>query len=393
MGFFGRVALGSALGGLAKDMKENREYARNKSEKIQDYLYQAGLERRQKVRDKQNELQYAVDFLKTEGMETKRISALLDQNPFEVLRLATVAQEFKEKAGRLTPNLLNQAVKIAEGYEGPDASPSELIRRATPDFIQGADLKKPDEVERTLLQKMLGRDSSEDIMYDAYSQSILGAKGSDIAASINAPLIRRATGERQVTTSYTGLGAIDAVEIRKTQTQILREYKAKVESTIKALQTEASNVKNEGGNPTPIQKRINKLKEIQDMDDDKLQLEAMITNQDIGFGILQEYYRMSPQFLVDQPSFISNDYIPFISGGEDFVPSEEEQTQTPGDGEVAVDEITLEEGQTPIAEARMWFGKEENADKEFVEVVLPDGSTKVFKRVIKDNRTSIVEVN
>ena len=46
MGIFGKVAAGLFLGGLADEMKENREWAREKVAKTQEYLYERGLQRR-----------------------------------------------------------------------------------------------------------------------------------------------------------------------------------------------------------------------------------------------------------------------------------------------------------------------------------------------------------
>jgi hypothetical protein len=191
MGFFGKVALSSALGGLADDMKENRQYAKDKSERVQDYLYQRGLERRQEVNKTRNALQNSVEYLQSKDMDSRSLNALLMQNPKEVLRLAQAAQE-AEQEGRLTKSILNQAVDVASDFDDQGLTASELIKRATPDFVSGAALKKPEEVERNAMQKLFGRKSSQDILYDVYSESLFGDKttGADVAASISAPTIK-----------------------------------------------------------------------------------------------------------------------------------------------------------------------------------------------------------
>jgi len=207
MGFFGRVALGSALGGLAKDMKENREYARDKAERVQDYLYQRGLERRQEVNKTRNALQNSVEYLQSKDMDSRSINAMLMENPKEIIRLAAAAQEAEEE-GRLTKAILNQAVQVAADFDDQGMTPSELIKKATPDFVKGADLKKPEEVELNALQKLFGRTSSQDILYDVYSQSLFGdeATGADVAASISAPTIKgRKEGPSSITVD---LGAL-----------------------------------------------------------------------------------------------------------------------------------------------------------------------------------------
>ena len=49
----GAVLAGGFLGGLAENMKENREYVRQKSDAMQEYLWKAGLERQQEVKNKE----------------------------------------------------------------------------------------------------------------------------------------------------------------------------------------------------------------------------------------------------------------------------------------------------------------------------------------------------
>lgn len=321
MGFFGRVALGSALGGLAKDMKENREYARDKSERIQDYLYQRGLERRQKVQEKRNEMQAAVDFLEREGLEVDKIKALLVENPMELMNLAVVAKDFKNKAGNLTPTILNQAVTVGQGFDGVEATASELIASAMPDFVEGADLKKPKD-ERTILQKFFRGATNEEIMYDAYSQDILGgdATGADIAASINAPIIKRGTGS-SVSTSYSGMKELDGTEVIKGQRFIINEYDDLVDRRIEQLAEEAGRLQEEDAGAEAIQansRKIEELERIKTIDDNKERLEELMKNSEIGFGPAQQFYSQYPQWFNDQVLFVDQDLIPYISGQETF---------------------------------------------------------------------------
>jgi hypothetical protein len=116
---------------------------------------------------------------------------MLMGNAKEVIRLAAAAEE-AEKDGRLTKAILNQAVEVASDFDDQGLTPSELIKKATPDFVKGADLRKPEEVELNALQKLFGRTSSQDILYDVYSQSLFGDEvtGADVAASISAPTIK-----------------------------------------------------------------------------------------------------------------------------------------------------------------------------------------------------------
>ena len=183
---------GAFAGGLADRMKENREYTKTKSDEMQAFLVQTGLKRRNEVAKARRGLTEAVDYLGSKGLEESNLLALLDQNPKEVIRLYGAALK-AEARGDLTSTLLNQAVIASEGYTAPDMTPSELIKTATPDFIQGTDLKKPEEREGSVLNKMFRSPDLKEIMYDAYSSDILGVKGKDIQASMTADLLKSGT--------------------------------------------------------------------------------------------------------------------------------------------------------------------------------------------------------
>ena len=205
MGFFGRVTAGAFLGGLAEDMKENRQYAKEKKDNIKEYLTQRGIERRQEVNKFRDLLSRSVDYLQSKDLDNRSINALLTDNPREVLRLAKAAQAAEEE-GRLSSNILKQAVEVASDFEGGDLTPSELIKKATPYFEKGDMGERPEEVEQNLLQKMFGEKSSQDIMYDAYGESIFGdVTGADVFASMSASPIK---GRKKDSTTKVDLGVL-----------------------------------------------------------------------------------------------------------------------------------------------------------------------------------------
>ena len=150
----GRV-LSHTAGSLADEMRENREYVRDAKDRMQADLYQKGLERRQAVKKARLDMESAVDFLTNEGLEQEKIVALLSENPKEFLQFYKTAQQAKLE-GRLSSSILNNAVKVAQGYQSSDMTPSELIKQATPDFIQGTDLEI-EEDKRTGLAKLFRR--------------------------------------------------------------------------------------------------------------------------------------------------------------------------------------------------------------------------------------------
>ena len=217
MGFFGRVTAGAFLGGLAEDMKENRKYTREKKDKIKEYLTQRGIERRQEVNKFRDLLERSVDYLQSKDLDNRTINALLTDNPREVLRLAKAAQTAEEE-GRLSSNILKQAVEVASDFEGGDVNPSELIKKATPYFVKGDMGERPEQVEQNLLQKLFGEKSSQDIMYDAYSESIFGdVTGADVFASMSAAPIkgRKEDSKTKVDLGFLSEGDTDLLKIAR----------------------------------------------------------------------------------------------------------------------------------------------------------------------------------
>ena len=227
MGFFGRVRTGAFLGGLAEDMKENRKYTREKKDKIKEYLTQRGIERRQEVNKFRDLLERSVDYLQSKDLDNRTINALLTDNPREVLRLAKAAQAAEEE-GRLSSNILKQAVEVASDFEGGDVNPSELIKKATPYFVKGDMGERPEQVEQNLLQKMFGEKSSQDIMYDAYSESIFGdVTGADVFASMSAAPIRGRKEDSKTKVDLgklSGSGGYDRDLLEDARDEIYRAY-------------------------------------------------------------------------------------------------------------------------------------------------------------------------
>ena len=324
MGFFANVALGSALGGLAKDMKENREYARDKAERVQDYLYQRGLERRQEVNKTRNALQNSVDYLQSKGLDSRSLNAMLIENPKEVIRLAAAAEE-AETDGRLTKSILNQAVEVASDFDDQGMAPSELIKKATPDFVTGADLKKPEEVELNALQKLFGRTSSQDILYDVYSQSLFGdeATGADVAASISAPTIKgRKEGPSNITVDLGALAEDDTYDStyrRDARNAIYGKYDlwadGKKTELSKALDPDSEDYVTDEAERETVLEYYNNLIEILSIEDnDFLKYQKLM---ELNSGIAKNLYEQSPGFaaVLSDPDY-------FLDGTVDLITTE-----------------------------------------------------------------------
>ena len=395
------VRRGAFFGALSDRLAENREYTRKTSDAMQEYLWTAGLNRRNEVKKSKVQLQEAYDYLTGNGLDEDKALGLLDTDPKEMLNLYKVAQKYKLESGRLSSNILNSAVTMAQGYEAPDMTASELINKAAPDFIEGAELDPPAQ-ERSFLGKLFGTPSMDEIRYDVYSSEIMGRKGSDIMASISAPTITARDAAGGVDTDYTGLGAIDPREILRLQSELEDKYVGGIQTKIDELTVLAGKAEENSPQDLPgIQARIQTLKDIQDLETDNEQMRAAMQNTDIGFGLAQEYYRQYPQMFIDKPRFIGNDLLPFISGENTTTtePTEDPPEDPPGDipgdpprdtpeypSEFFVKEI--EEGEDPEKAARNHFRRnpvgEDVVGSAIVGIKMPDGTIRFFKFIRSD---------
>ena len=393
------VRRGGFFDALSDNIRENAEYTRKTSDAMQEYLWTAGLNRRNEVKKSKVQLQEAYDYLTGNGLDEDRALALLDTDPKEMLSLYKVAQNYKLKSGRLSSNILNSAVTMAEGYEAPDMTASELIKKAAPDFIEGAELDPPAQ-ERSFLGKLFGTPSMDEIRYDVYSSEIMGRKGSDIMASISEPTIRARDAAGGVDTDYTGLGAISTTEIRQDQRQIMLDYKDELERKIASLVAAAGDAT--GDERTNLQNRRLELERISDIDNPKEQLRKMMQNPDLGFGIAQQFYNTTPQLFINQPGFIDSDLLPFISGDETYnqptqetnqeINEDDETTTPPPTTQVPV--ITIQDYQNPQEQAEDYFRN--NPESDSLVVTLSDGSEKRFRKTEsgtgRNKRISVQEV-
>ena len=390
------VRRGAFFGALSDRLAENREYTRKTSDAMQEYLWTAGLNRRNEVKKSKVQLQEAYDYLTGNGLDEDKALALLDTDPKEMLSLYKVAQNYKLKSGRLSSNILNSAVTMAEGYEASDMTASELIKKAAPDFIEGAELDPPAQ-ERSFLGKLFGTPSMDEIRYDVYSSEIMGRKGSDIMASISEPTIRARDAAGGVDTDYTGLGAISTTEIRQDQRQIMLDYGDELERKMASLVAAAKDAT--GDERSNLQNRRLELERISKIDNPKEQLREMMQNPDLGFGIAQQFYNTTPQLFTDQPGFVDSDLLPFISGDETYTQPTQETTEEPDEDiseepTTQVPVITIQEYQNPQGQAEEYFRN--NPDSESLVVTLPDGSEKRFIKTEsgtgRNKRISVQEV-
>ena len=386
----GRV-LSHTAGSLADEMRENREYVRDAKDRMQADLYQKGLERRQAVKAARLDMESAVDFLTNEGLEQEKIVALLSENPKEFLQFYKTAQQAKLE-GRLSSSILNNAVKVAQGYQSSDMTPSELIKQATPDFIQGTDLEI-EEDKRTGLAKLFRRPDLGVIMSEVYANDAMaGVKGADIIASMQADLVQGKKGPKGASIEYRGLTPMDPTDIYQFQGIVTKRYDAALEKEILRLNAIDRSGMSSDEN-TALQRRIDNAKKLQDIEDDGLRMEAIMTQTDVGFDIAKEFNKMSPQIFADQPSFISPDlYNTYIAGDEQYERPDQPESPASEDEETfEVNTITITADDDADAKAQAWFNS--NPDETELVVEYGDGTRIAFEKVGSGRRTRIRRVD
>jgi len=291
------VKRGAFFGALSDRLQENREYTRKTSDAMQEYLWKAGLERRNEVKKARVTLQSSFDYLTSKGLEEKSALFLLDRSPTELIRIAKAAER-AEMEGTLDPTKLNQTMEsygnLLEEYDVSGISSDDLLKRATPDFVQGTDLEIPEE-DRTILQKLFRSPDLKSIMGDAYRSEIMGQKGSDIAASISAPTIR-ATDPGQ-TTITADLTAFTDPFGAGTKRDLTNQVQDRYDKHLNALKSTASNAMQEAESGNEEDKKLaeenyNAILDIEAMDDEQKYIELVRLYPQIAY----KFYNQADAF-------------------------------------------------------------------------------------------------
>ena len=388
----GRV-LSHTAGGLAEDMQNNREYVRSTKDRLKADLFAQGQERRNAQKKARKSMEYAVDFLSNEGLDNEKLLYLLSEDPKELMRLAKMAEE-RKLDGSLNAQALNAAVELAQNSEAPDMTPSELIKRATPDFVEGAEIPASED-NRNLLQRLFQRPGMDVIAGDVYSSEILpGVSGADIAASMQADAYQSKEGQRSGNVDYSSLQPVDDRLILDRQTRLIDEYESLLDAELAELI--ALPAEQRQANQT----RINELQEAGKLRSDKEKLAEMIRL--VGPERAIDLYNARPEVFNNQPDFISTETIEtYLIPSDEEVPStgngdgnDNGEGEGNGDGEQPTPEtpnvefsiVTIEEGEDPKRAAQDWFRNntprpDVNSDK-MVAIQTPDG-IKYYKYVDK----------
>lgn len=388
----GRV-LSHTAGGLAEDMRNNREFVRDAKDRLKADLFNQKQERANAQKKVRLEMESAVDFLSNEGLEREKLLYLLAENPKELLTLAEMANK-RKLDGSLSAQALNRAVEIAQNFEAPDMTPSELIKKSTPDFIEAADVEIPED-KRNLLQRLFQRPGVDVIAGEVYASEIApGITGADIVASMEAPSVQNKPGPRGGSVDYGSLQPVDDRLILDRQTRLIDEYESLLDAELAELIALPAEQRQAN------QPRIDDLKEAGKLRSDKEKLAEMIRL--LGPERAIDLYNARPEVFDNQPDFISTETIQtYLIPSDEEVPSTgdgdgndsgdgdgngEGDQPTPDTPNVEFSIVTVEEGEDPKRAAQDWFRSntprpDVDSDK-MVAIQTPDG-IKYYKYVNK----------
>ena len=287
------VRRGAFFGALSDRLAENREYTRKTSDAMQEYLWTAGLNRRNEVKKARTALQSAFDYVTSKGLEEKSALFLLDRSPTELIRMAKAAEK-AELEGTLDSTKLNQTMEsygnALNDFDISGVTAEDLIKDATPDFKKGADLDLPED-DRNFLQKMFMAPDRQSIMSDVYRSEIMGQKGADIAASISEPTIKTTDpGKARITADLTAFtDPFGAGTKRDLTNQVQNKYDKFLDNLIKEADKEIR--KAESGTEeekTLAEENYNAALRIKNMEDEQKYIELVRLYPQIAYNFYNQ---------------------------------------------------------------------------------------------------------
>lgn len=389
----GRV-LSHTAGGLAEEMRGNREFVRDAKDRLKADLFNQKQERANAQKKVRLEMESAVDFLSSEGLEREKLLYLLAENPKELMTLAEMANK-RKLDGSLSAQALNRAVEIAQNFEAPDMTPSELIKRSTPDFIEAADVEIPED-KRNLIQRLFQRPGVDVIAGEVYASEIApGITGADIVASMEAPSVQNKPGPRGGRVDYGSLQPVDERIILDRQNRLLDEYDVMLAEQLELSRGSSDQSAAEGIATTVELEKIQKIKS------KKKRLEEMI--KVLGADLAKDVYEAYPEVFNNQPDFISSEAVDtYLLSSEELPSNGDGDGEGNGNGngngegegdqprpeapEVEFSIVTVEEGEDPKRAAQDWFRnntpRPDVASDKMVAIQTPDG-IKYYKYVNK----------
>ena len=221
--------------GLGENLKERQDYIRDMTQRKTDFLMQEGLKRRGKVMDARLQFQKATDFLTSRGMDEDKVIALLEENPDEVVRLASTSLKREQDGMTLSGEILNKAVEISSDYKPQAGSVTEALDLIIPIFNK-SEYSTPEAKEKGIFAKLFGS-PTEAIDRNVYGQKLLGEyTGADIAASMGDAMVKRGRMSGSVKASYASLAEpLSASEANALRSQTIATYDSMLDNEITDL--------------------------------------------------------------------------------------------------------------------------------------------------------------
>lgn len=172
---------------LSSRIRDRQEFAREKATEQRRYLREQGLKRKAERDKLVQSITASAAYLQNSGLDEERVKMLVERDPMALETLAEALKSAAEEGRVISPNVLNDAVKMLPDYAAPDQPLSEVINQRFTAFSRTAPSSRPDKTNNSFLAAMLGYDT--DTIDSVYEEPMFGEyTGADVAAAIGAPI-------------------------------------------------------------------------------------------------------------------------------------------------------------------------------------------------------------
>ena len=172
---------------LSSRIRDRQEFAREKATEQRRYLREQGLKRKAERDKLVQSITASAAYLQNSGLDEERVKMLVERDPMALETLAEALKSAAEEGRVISPNVLNDAVKMLPDYAAPDQPLSEVINQRFTAFSRTAPSSRPEKTNNSFLAAMLGYDT--DTIDSVYEEPMFGEyTGADVAAAIGAPI-------------------------------------------------------------------------------------------------------------------------------------------------------------------------------------------------------------
>lgn len=223
---------------LSSRIRDRQEFAREKATEQRRYLREQGLKRKAERDKLVQSITASASYLQNSGLDEERVKMLVERDPMALETLAEALKSAAEEGRVISPNVLNDAVKMLPDYAAPDQPLSEVINQRFTAFSRTAPSSQPEKTNNSFLAAMLGYDT--DTIDSVYSEPMFGEyTGADVAAAIGAPIFD-VSGAGSARLDLSGMAkpaTVSISQISAAATDLRSMIKAIQEETIRNLTT------------------------------------------------------------------------------------------------------------------------------------------------------------